>query len=354
MRGPPGEPLYQRPQVPCGARINRTIVLAASAAAASLIAQSIVWDNHTCMPLRPHDERFLPQLERLARSGVTVVGVNIGFGEQSIEDHIRVLAHFRRWIAQRADRYVLVRTVDDVLGAKASGRLGIFFDIEGARAIDDQPSMIGLYYDLGVRWMLMAYNRNNRVGGGCLDDDPGLSDFGYAVIDEMERAGMLACCSHTGERTTMDVIAYSRNPVIFSHSNPRALWDHPRNIRDEVIQACAAKGGVVGINGVGQFLGKNDTSSRTFARNVDYVARLAGVDHVALGLDYVFDEQELADYLASMPATFPAGSHEPCDFVRPEQIAEIVGELLSMGYSHDDLTKILGGNLLRVARTVWK
>ncbi|HEY5425273.1 MAG TPA: membrane dipeptidase [Candidatus Tumulicola sp.] len=325
-----------------------------AAGASSLLSRSIVWDNHTCMPLRPHDETFLPQLERLARSGVTVVGINVGFGEQTIAEHVRMLAHFRRWIRARGDRYLLIDGADDVERAKATGRLGVFFDIEGARAIDDQLSLIGLYYDLGVRWMLMAYNRNNRVGGGCLDEDPGLTEFGYAVVDEMERVGMIACCSHTGERTALDVIAHSRNPVIFSHSNPRALWDHPRNVRDGVIQACAAKGGVIGINGVGQFLGDNDTRSETVARNVDYVARLAGVDHVALGLDYVFDANELADYLASMPETFHPGAAGPSDFVNPEQIPEIVARLADFGYAGDDLAKILGTNLLRVARAVWK
>lgn len=322
--------------------------------AAAILARSIVWDNHTCMPLRPHDETFLPQLDRLFRSGVTVVGVNVGFGEQSIEDHVRVLAHFRRWIGRRPERYVLVKTFDDVLLAKRTNRLGIFFDIEGARAIDDQISMIGLYYDLGVRWMLMAYNRNNLVGGGCLDEDPGLTDFGRDAIDEMERVGMVVCCSHTGERTALDAIAHARNPVIFSHSNPRTLWDHPRNVRDRVLEACAAKGGVIGINGVGQFLGDNDTRSQTVARNVDYVARLVGADHVALGLDYVFDERELADYLKAMPETFPAGAVDPCDFVKPEQLPEIVAELVALGYDDADLVKILGGNLLCVARAVWK
>lgn len=323
--------------------------------AATFLADALVWDNHTCMPLRPHDESFLPQLQRLARAGVDVVGINVGFGEQSIDDHVRMIAHLRRWVAQRPQSYVLVATAEDVESAKASRRLGIFFDIEGARAIADQLSLISLYYDLGVRWMLIAYNRGNLVGGGCLDDpDEGLTEFGRAAIDEMERVGMVLCCSHTGERTALEAIAYARNPVIFSHSNPRALWDHPRNVRDHVIEACAAKGGVIGINGVGQFLGENDASSATFARNVDYVAKLVGVDHVALGLDYVYDDEELQAYLRSMPDTFPDGARNPCDFVKPEQLTEIVTELMNLGYDDDSLAKIVGGNLMRVARAVWR
>lgn len=323
-----------------------------------LLTRSIVWDNHTCMPLRPDDERFLPQFERFKKSGVTVVGVNVGFGEQEIEPHIRMLAHFRRWLLARPGEYLLVRSVEDIQRAKETGRLGVFFDIEGTNAVGGQLSLVQLYYDLGVRWMLMAYNLSNRAGGGCMEDDRGLTSFGAQLVDEMARVGMIVCCSHTGERTTLETIEHSRNPVIFSHSNPRALWDHPRNIRDHVIRACAAKGGVIGINGVGAFLGSNDTRSETVARNVDYVARLAGIDHVALGLDYVFDNDELLEYLKARPQMFGEDAatlqQYACDFVAPEQIPEVVQCLISMGYADSDIERILGLNLLRVARAVWK
>ena len=324
----------------------------------SPLADAIVWDNHACLPLRPHDEEFLPQLERYRKAGVTVVSINVGFGEQGIEPHVRMLAHFRRWLLARPDDYVLVECTSDVESAKASGRLGIVFDIEGANAIDDQISMVPLYYDLGVRWMLIAYNLNNRVGGGCMDEDCGLTAFGAQVIEEMNRVGMVLCCSHTGERTALEAIAASRAPVIFSHSNPRALHDHPRNIRDEAIRACAAKGGVVCVNGVGAFLGENDTRSDTVARNIDYVARIGGIDHVGLGLDYVFDNDELLDYLRAKPEMFGSDASAlqkyACDFVAPEQIPEIAACLTSMGYASSDVAKVLGGNLLRVAREVWK
>ncbi len=228
----------------------------------------------------------------------------------------------------------MIETVDDIAHAEESGRLGIFFDIEGANAIADQISLIELYYDLGVRWMLMAYNRNNRVGGGCLDDDTGLTAFGRDVVAEMNRVGMLPCCSHTGKRTALDVIALPKSPVIFSHSNPRAVFDHPRNIDDEMIRACAERGGVIGINGVGLFLGHNDVRSAMLARHIDYVAQLVGADHVGIGLDYVFAQG--------------------CAMAEPEQIPEIAEELGRLGYAPSDVHKILGLNFLRIAREVWK
>jgi membrane dipeptidase len=308
------------------------------------------------MPLRPDDDSFLPQLNRHRAVGVDVAFLNVGFGDQSIEEHIRMLAHFRRWLTQRPDEYVLIETAADVERARATGKLAVGFDIEGANAIADQISLIGLYYDLGVRWMLMAYNRNNRVGGGCHDEDPGLSLFGRAVLDEMARVGMVPCCTHTGYKTTMDVMSYASTPVIFSHSNPRSVHNHPRNISDEAMRACAATGGVVGINGIGPFLGANDNSTETFVRHLDYAVQLIGWEHVALGLDYVFDRKELDDYVAKMKHTFPpeVGYEAGIRMVAPEQLPAIVERLIALGYTEQALRGILGENLLRIARQVWK
>lgn len=326
--------------------------------ARSLVAASLVWDNHGCMPLRPLDDTFLPQLELYRSSGVDVAMLNVGFGEQGVEEHLRMLAHFRRWIAARGDRYLLIQTVDDIRRARETGRLAIGFDIEGANGIGDQLSLISLYYDLGVRWMLMAYNGSNRVGGGCQADDDGLTAFGRQVLDEMARVGMVACCSHTGYRTARDVLEYSRNPVIFSHSNPRAIFDHPRNIPDELIVGCAKTGGVVCINGVGIFMGDNDISTERYFRHMDYAVQLVGADHVGIGLDYVFDTGELDGYLVKMKDTFPAELGYAMDggykCVSPAQIEPLVERQLKAGYAESDIRKILGANLLRVAEAVWR
>ena len=335
----------------------RSTPLPAPTRAAKLLRQSIVWDNHGCMPVaRPLDTSFLPQLQRYRAAGVSAVMLNVGFGEMGIEDHVRTLASLRHWIKARPDEYLLMNTADDIELAHASGRLAVGFDIEGANAVADQPSLVSLYYDLGVRWMLLAYNCNNRVGGGCQDEDSGLTAFGRQVVAEMERVGMQVCCSHTGHRTVRDVFDIATRPVIFSHSNPSALHAHPRNIPDDLIRACAATGGVVGINGIGSFLGQNDNRSETFARHIDHVVQLVGAQHAALGLDYVFDSQEMDDYLARMAHTFPAelGYEKGVRMVAPEQLEGIVQVLQKWGYRNADLQAVLGGNLMRLARTVWK
>jgi membrane dipeptidase len=334
-----------------------SVMAATSGNARALLRNSLVWDNHGCMPvMRAHDASFLPQLQRYRTAGVDAVMLNVGFGDMGIEDHIRTLAGMRHWLKQRPQDYLLIESADDIELARATGRLAVGFDIEGANALADQPSLVQLYYDLGVRWMLLAYNNNNRVGGGCQDDDKGLTDFGRVVIAEMERVGMLVCCSHTGHRTVRDVFAVATRPVIFSHSNPSALHAHRRNIPDDLIRACANTGGVVGINGIGNFLGNNDNSSETFARHVDYVVQLVGPQHVALGLDYVFDTQELDDYLEKMGNIFPAelGYQKGVLMVAPEQLEGIVQILLNWGYQDADIQAVLGGNLMRLARQVWK
>jgi membrane dipeptidase len=325
--------------------------------AAELLRRTLVWDNHGCMPVgRPHDTSFLPQLQRYRAAGVDAVMINAGFGEMSIEAHLRTLASMRHWLLARPDEYVLIDSADDIETARSSGRLAVGFDIEGANAIGDQLSLIELYHALGVRWMLLAYNLNNRVAGGCQDEDCGLTPFGREVVAEMERVGMQVCCSHMGQRSVRDVFAVATKPVIFSHSNASALQDHPRNISDELIRACAATGGVVGINGIGPFLGDNDNRSATFARHVDHAVQLVGPQHVALGLDYVFDAQEMNDYLQTMRATFPAGLGYDGDMrmVAPEQLEEIVATLQGWGYRDEDLQAVLGSNLMRLARSVWR
>lgn len=321
----------------------------------ALLQDSLVWDNHGCMPLRWDDESFLPQLARYKAAGVDAVTLNIGYGDQGIEDHIRMVAHFRRWLALHKSDYMLAASAEDIEHARHDGKLAVLFDIEGMNAVADQPSLVQLYYDLGVRWMLIAYNRNNRAGGGCQDEDGGLTPFGYSILDEMARVGMVACCSHTGQRTAVNVMAYSANPVIFSHSNARAVHDHPRNVQDELFKACARTGGVIGLNGIDIFIGGEGNLVDGLVRHIDHVAQLVGIEHVGLGLDYVFDVGELDDALSD-PEMFPPeyGYGAGLQMVEPEAIETIVAGLGRLGYSDDDLRAVLGGNLLRVAKQVWR
>jgi|SRR5579871_5568675 len=322
------------------------------------ISRGIIWDNHACMPLRA-DDAFLPQLERLRAVGVDIVSLNVGFADTPWEEHLRVLSYMRCWIAKHPDRYRLVATAADAARCKEERKLGVVFDIEGMRAVEDNLSLVQTFYELGVRWMLIAYNRNNKAGGGCLDEDGGLTDLGRAIIDEMERVGMILCLSHTGARTATDALEYARRPVIFSHSNAYGYHAHARNISDDLMIACARKGGVVGVNGIGLFLGGD--SARLAERLVGhllYMIDRIGADHVGLALDYVFDRSELEDYVRQHPELFPKDdfkrSTDYTAMVAPEELDTIAEGLAHANLTEAQIRSVMGENWMRLATELWR
>jgi membrane dipeptidase len=313
--------------------------------------RALVWDTHACFPLKPDSD--LSELKRYQNSSVNFVSLNIGMDMDSFANVMQVLARFRNYVTSHPDDYVLALTVKDILNAKEAGRLAIAFDLEGSDPLLGNLNMISFYYDLGVRQMLLAYNKDNRASGGCMEGNIGLTDFGRDVIREMNRVGMVVDVSHMGYHATMEALETSTAPVIFSHSNPKALHEHARNISDEQIKVCAQTGGVVGINGIGDFLG--GTSSELIVQNIEYVMNLVGPQHVGIGLDYVVDKQELIDYITGHPDVFPPEKFEDfLSFVEPEQIPEFTELLYKKGYSEQVISGILGGNFLRVAEQVWK
>lgn len=264
----------------------------------------MIWDQHGCLPLRPEPDA-VDLLDLYRDSGVSFVSINVGMDSTAPLDALKVLAAFRNGVRARSERFVLANTSSDVVSAAADGRLAVGFDLEGTEPLDGDLDMIGAFHDLGVRTMLMAYNSRNRAAGGCHDDeDTGLTDFGRAVVGEMNRA----------------------------------------------------TGGVIGINGVGIFLGDNDASTDALVRAVDYAVQLVGPEHVGLGLDYVFDREELRAFIAAQ-ATFPTGfgyrENAELEFVSPSQMSELRSRLLGLSYGTGPVEAILGRNFLRVARTVW-
>lgn len=323
----------------------------------ALPASSLAWDAHSCVPLLT-DTDFIGALTRHRQAGFDYVSINVGMDFNPLPDVIRLLARFRGELARHADQFVLTGSVAEVEAAHAAGKLAVSFDLEGSLMLHDDPDMIALFYQLGVRQIHFAYNRSNAAGGGCHDVDNGLTAYGRQLVDAVNQAGMLMDCSHTGRRTSLDIMAYSPRPVIFSHANPLALAEHGRNITDEQIKACAATGGVIGINGIGRFLGGTDDAR--VARNVDYIAQLVGVEHVGLGLDFSY-YRGTDDMPPGVPRShwWPADAGYGSDFadhgsVEPEQLAGIVQSLRELGWNDDHLRAMLGGNFLRVARACWK
>ena len=321
-----------------------------------MIECGLVWDNHVCLPFTD-TEQWLPGIARYRKAGVDAVTINIGDSHVPLEVLIRTAASIRHFVLQHDDEFLLGLTTDDLRAAQASGRLAVCLDVEGVHALGDQLSLVELLHDIGVRWMLLVYNRRNLAGSGCHDpEDGGLTRLGKGMLREMDRVGMIKCCSHAGYRTAREILELSDTPVIFSHSNPRRLHDHPRNIPDELIKACAATGGVIGINGVGLFLGDGEPTADAVVRHIDYVVQLVGAQHVALGLDFMFRGSGVEEAGRRSRELWPAewGYRAGMGFLPPEEIPAIAAGLERLGYPAMARRGILGENLMRVAGTVWR
>lgn len=327
-----------------------------NSAAAKIITESVV-----CDMVLPWGARWISvrgnTLERFAKSGFNFVSLTVGLDSvPSLEATIQHMAAERRRIDSAPDKYVFVETVDNILRAKKAGKLALGFHHQGTNALQGDINMASLYYQLGVRSMLLCYNSKNSVGDGCHEPtDAGLSSFGRSLIKELNRIGMLVDCSHTGYRTSMDAMEVSTSPVIFSHSNARALRDHERNIRDDQIKACAATGGVIGMNGMGIYIEENNASNEAIFRHMDYVCELVGWQHVGLGLDFVYFADGFYNLIRAKPDMYPPADYPiPQEFFEPEQLRGLVQVMLDHGYTGEQVTGILGGNFLRVAKQVWK
>ena len=231
---------------------------------------------------------------------------------------MRRLARLRSEILAEPDRLILVETVDDILRAKAQGKLAVGLHFEGSRLLERDLNLIEIYYKLGIRFCHPVFNLSNSFGGGCAErTDGGLTRFGFRAVEEMQRHGMILDGAHVGYRTTMDIMEMSAAPFIFSHNGVDAVFSHFRNVRDDQIRACARTGGVIGISGANNYLGEDPTNETLF-RHVDHIVQLAGPEHVGIGLDLVQDSAALNAFVKSRPDEW-FGVWKPWCFAGPDR-----------------------------------
>lgn len=313
----------------------------------------IRWDAHGCPPFKVGTD--LSFLNRYKNSGLNVVSLNVGFGLMSQKEILELIGYFQQWLLSHNEEYMLIGSIQDILECRQNDKLSITLDIEGCDLLHGKIEMIQQLYELGVRQMLFSYNNNNSYGGGCFDRHKGLTAIGRKLVKEFNKVGMLIDCSHVGHQTSLEIMEISAHPIVFSHSNPEKLVNHPRNISDEQIVACAASGGVIGINGVGIFLGHNDIRTEKIIEHIDYIVQKVGPNHVGIGLDCVFNQDEIKNYVKNNPDTFPAKYHfDDVAIAQPEQFPEIGNLLAKKGYPESAINNILGQNFFRVASAVWR
>jgi membrane dipeptidase len=328
---------------------------------ASVHAGSIVIDAVCPLVMdQPH------YLEWYREGGVTVLAPTIGSTENAPRTMKR-LASWHRLLHERSD-LLLVRQARDVEIAKHSGRLGIYLHLQGTDPIEDNLDLIHIYKALGVGVIQLSYNVRNRVGDGCEEPaDAGLSRFGARLVDRLNEARVLVDCSHTGARTSLDAIERSSAPVILSHSNVASVHSSPRNVSNELMDAIAKSGGVIGAVG---FPGMVSSSARPsldqFVAHIDAIVQRVGIEHVGLGLDYyagqhgvASDEAAISGYKAAVSSgvwttAYPPPPHYyPAGIETPRTLPNLARRLLERGYTELDVRKILGENWLRVMKAVW-
>lgn len=264
------------------------------------------------------------------------------------------------------DMLVHCLTTEDIWRAKKNGQIAFVISLEGAAMIENELDRIDILYGLGVRCLGIAYSEGNALGAGLRErNDGGLTQFGRDAVRRMNRLGMAIDISHSGDRTGMETIDLSEKPVFITHAGARALWNSNRLKDDETIKACAAKGGVIGIEAAPHttITQKTPTHSlESFMEHFEYCAELVGIDHVAFGPDVLFGDHVGLHHTLSEALSIAQSrgklAYEEVEFVDglespAEAFPNIVSWMITHNYSDEDIAKAIGGNVMRVLKEVW-
>ncbi len=318
------------------------------------LAETVVCDG-----LLPWAHGFLPPgadlaavLRRFWKSGVDHVSLTAAATKEGPAEALARIGFMRHALARES----WVRMADDVEAMRAAlreGCLSVSFHFQSSTPYAPDLDLVDGFRAAGIGRAILAYNSANVFADGCHERrNAGLTGYGRRLIARMDAAGVVVDLSHCGERTSFEALeADLAHPPIFSHSNARALFDHERNITDAQIRACAARGGYIGVNGVGMFLdAEGDAIPQRMAEHLAHIAAIAGADRVGLGLDFMYLEGSDYGFYHANKANWPRGYPEPpWAFMQPEQFADLVAAIEAKGFSRDEIKGILGANYMRLA-----
>jgi len=255
-----------------------------------------------------------------------------------------------RVLLRRNAGFTLALSAEDIRRAKKEGKEAVMFQLE-PQTIGPVLDRVDIGYELGVRCMLLTFNTRNFLGDGCGEkSNSGLSNLGFDVVERMNKVGMLIDLSHCGERTTLDAIEASKDPVLINHAGARTLNPIMSRLKsDEQIHALAEKEGVFGVSAIpNQLSNVKRQGINDLLNHVDYVVKLAEVDHVAIGLDICFDDH--VAFHRTLIKRLMRGTGQEFNAEYMEGI--ITRGLVSRGYSDQEIEKIIGGNALRIIEQV--
>lgn len=328
--------------------------------ASSVIAESIVIDGCAFFP-RDWGERQVV-------SGITALQVTVPMPWFDAREALHSI-HAHLDLCDREPRYTIIKSIADILQAKAEGKVGLILGAQSARYFEYDVRLVEDVRTIGIRVTQLTYSDRNLLGDGCLEPtNVGLSRYGKQIVSEMNRVGIQIDLSHVGERTSLEAMEHSTKPCIFSHSNPKARSDNPRNLTDEQIKMCADRGGVIGLtpyapaNWVG---GSEPPNIDDLIGHIEYVVDLTGADHVSIGSDSEITPgaypaqvtQRLAGEFPEASAALRSGFPDvrrTKGFESMEAFPSLAEKLLDRGWTREDVKKLLGENLLRVYGQNWQ
>jgi membrane dipeptidase len=264
------------------------------------------------------------------------------------------------------DMVIRAETCEDIRRAKANGQIAFIPSLEAATPIENELDRLDVLYGLGIRSSGIAYSEANSLGSGLREArDGGLTEFGRAAVKRMNKLGIAIDISHSGDQTSLDTIDVSDKPIFITHAGARALWNTRRMKPDEILKACAQKGGVIGIEAAPHttLTEKHRRHSiESFMEHFEYVGNLVGIDHVAFGPDTLFGDHVALHHVfarhLSIKAAHGQQQFQEVEYVDgienpAEAFPNIVRWLVKHGYSDGDIAKAIGGNITRVLQEVW-
>ncbi|MEP6691601.1 MAG: membrane dipeptidase [Gemmatimonadaceae bacterium] len=343
-----------------------------SARAVALMQRSIVIDMLSPFTLNfPQQTKWTADpesfttadLQRFKDSGITVFHPAVGLGGRDANRQaLEFFAGWNAFLAGNDDKLMRVDSAADFQRAKSSGKIGVILGLQNSEQFT-RPDDVDFFFGLGQRVSQLTYNSRNLIGNGSTERrDDGLSDFGVAIVERMNKVGMVVDVSHCGDRTTLDAFEISKRPVLITHSNCRTLaGGHPRDKSDEAILAVGKSGGVMGITAVRMFVrDKEPTTIEHVLDHFDHVRTLIGPEHLGVGSDIDLDgydkmppeinKQLRASYKGSY------GFREKIDIEgldHPKRMFDLTEGLIRRRYSDAEIEGILGGNFRRVISQIW-
>ena len=282
-------------------------------------------------------------------------------GPDAYQGVLTFLAAWQGFVGRNSDLFSVVDKAADLDRAKRDGKIAVIMGVQNSEHFL-KAGDVKDFYQLGQRCSQLTYNSQNLIGSGSTDRvDGGVSDFGVDIIKAMNETGMLIDVSHSGDRTTLDAIELSARPIAITHSNCRALVDHPRLKTDEAIRKLADKGGVMGITGVRMFVrDKDPTTVEHMVDHIEHVAKLVGIEHVGIGSDADLNgyDDMPADQLKQLRAAYKASYafRDKIDidgFDHPKKMFDLAESMIRRGYSDADIELVLGGNFRRLLGETW-